>query len=378
MSIIVFVAITVIVVLTQGYIFKRFALHKLGYERRFNKKVCFRGDEIELVEQLMNSKWLPVPWLRVESQISVHLRFGKQENFSVSSGQVYQNHRSFFSLGRYMKLTRTHRITPTKRGWYKLSTVSLTSGDLLGNLNCITQIPLDDELIVYPKPASVPFHELPSQSWQGEHLVRRFIVPDPFVIAGARNYEWGDSMKTVNWKATARAGTLQVHRYDFTADRSIMICLNVDDREGMWRVVSDESVIELGIEWAAGAAEAAINQGMDVSFSTNMPMSGMTEATHVEAGRGQEHLFMLYEVMAKLNIVRTGLFLELLKIEVLKRYSNRDIVVITSFWNDELEHTAHSLYMNGNSVSIWRLPESHCAEQPTTSIYKSSEGRNVS
>ncbi|MBH5317731.1 DUF58 domain-containing protein [Paenibacillus sp. GSMTC-2017] len=362
----------------QVVIFKRYVLRNLHYVRRFKVKHCFRGDEIELVEQLSNKKRLPVPWLRVESQLSTHLHFSKQDNFDVSSGQVYQNHRSLFSLGGYMKLTRTNRITPNRRGWYKLSTVSLTSGDLFGNISCHIQIPLEDELIVYPKPAVVPFEQLPSQSLQGEQQVKRFIIPDPFVIVGARNYQSGDSMKQVNWKATARAGTLQVHQYDFTADRSLMILLNVDDKEGMWRNVTNEAVIEQGIEWAAGAAEAAISRGMDVGFTANMPMSGNSDHIHIEPGRGQEHLFMLYELMAKLVIERTSLFMDLLMLEALKRYSNRDIVIITSYWSDSLELAANSLMQNGNTVSIWYLPEAVQKDTFKSEVTVNDRGRYVS
>ena len=95
------------------------------------------------------------------------------------------------------------------------------------------------ELLVYPKPALVPIHELPYHSWQGDQSVRRWIISDPFIIAGVRGYQAGDTYKQINWKATAKTGTLQVHQYDFTADRRLMIYLNVDDAEGMWRSVTE-------------------------------------------------------------------------------------------------------------------------------------------
>ncbi|RIX53638.1 DUF58 domain-containing protein [Paenibacillus nanensis] len=355
MFILWFVLTSAAVLYGQSLLFRKLVLRRLTYKRQFRQKTCVRGEEIELVEQLENRKWLPVPWLRVESQLSAHLGFRKGENFDVSRGELYQNHRSFFSLGGYTRVTRTHRITPLRRGCYSLSTVTLTGGDLLGNTYRHTQIPLEGELIVYPKPAEVPFRELPTRSWQGEHSVRRFIVPDPFVVAGAREYQPGDTMKQVNWKASARTGTLQVHQYDYTADRNIMLIVNVDDAEGMWRSVSNEELIEQGIEWAAGAAEAAISQGMEVGFTANMPLAGSLESARIEPDRGYEHLTALYEAMARLKLTRTEPFLSLLEREALLAYANRDVLVISSYWNEELEDAAIRLRANGNSVTVWEL-----------------------
>ncbi|WP_419873565.1 DUF58 domain-containing protein [Candidatus Pristimantibacillus sp. PTI5] len=358
-----FIVAAVAILSVQSRVFQRFVLRHIKYERRFTSKACYSGEQVELLEEMANAKWLPVPWLRVESQLSTHLHFQKQDNFSVSSGQLYQNHKSFFSLAPYTKIRRTHRITCAKRGWYTLQTVTLTGGDLLGLSNASEQIALQGELLVYPKPAEVPIQELPYHSWQGDQSVRRWVINDPFVIAGVRDYQAGDTFKQINWKATAKTGSFQVHQYDFTADRRLMIYLNVDDAEGMWRSVTDLALIERGIEWAAGAAEAVIRQGMEVGFGTNMPIRGMKESVLIEPRGGHEHLLGLFEEMAKLEIERTELFHHLLEREARSGFSERDILMITSYWNDELEQQANQLRYNGNAVAVWTLTEKALVNQ---------------
>lgn len=357
-----FIVAAIGILYIQSRVFQRFVLRRIAYQRHFTAKTSFRGEQVDLIEQMSNAKWLPVPWLRVESQLSTHLHFKRLDNLSVSSGQLYQNHKSFFSLAPYTKITRKHQITCAKRGWYHLQTVTLTGGDLLGISHSSNQIPLEGELIVYPKPAQVPVHELPYHSWQGDQSVKRWIISDPFVHAGVRNYQAGDTYKQINWKATARTGRLQVHQHDFTADRRLMIYLNVDDAEGMWRSVTDVELIECGIEWAAGAAEAVIQQGMDVGFSANMPIIGMHDSVHIEPRGGHEHLMGLYDCMAKLEIERTELFHSLLEREAQSGYSERDILIITAYWNDLLEQQAERLRYNGNAVAVWLLTEQLLAD----------------
>ncbi|MGM0882759.1 MAG: DUF58 domain-containing protein [Bacillota bacterium] len=352
-----FIVAAIGILFVQSRLYQRFVLHKIRYQRHFQTKACYRGDQVELIEQMSNAKWLPVPWLRVESQLSTHLHFGRLDNLSVSSGQLYQNHKSFFSLPPYTKITRKHRITCAKRGWYQLQTVTLTGGDLLGLSNATQQIALNGQLIVYPKPAQVPIHELPYHSWQGDQSVRRWIINDPFVIAGVRDYQAGDTYKQINWKATAKTGRLQVHQHDFTADRRLMIYLNVDDTEGMWRSVTDEALIEHGIEWAAGAAEAVIQQGMDVGFAANMPVAGTKDSVKIEPRGGHEHLMGLFELMAKLEIERSEMFHHLLEQEAQNGFSERDVLIISAYWNDTLELQAERLRYNGNAVAVWLLTD---------------------
>ncbi|RJE90212.1 DUF58 domain-containing protein [Paenibacillus sp. 1011MAR3C5] len=372
-----FLLFTLAVIYGQGRMFKRLALRKLSYSRKFRQHTCFAGDEIELVEQLENRKSLPVPWLRVESQLPAQLQFRQGENIEVSSGSLYQNHRSFFSLGSYKRLTRTHSIKALKRGCYRLNSVTMTGGDLLGVFLNHTQFQLNDELVVYPRPADVPFHLLPSRSMQGEYTVKRFIVPDPFVVAGSREYQPGDSMKQINWKASARTGGLQVHQYDYTAERNILILLNVEDSESMWRSVSNEPLIERGIEWAAGIANAAIVEGMAAGFAANMPIESGLDSARIESSRGHEHMLLLLEVMAMLQLSRTVAFKQLLEHEASLGYSDRDIVILSAYWNDSLELASERLRAGGNSVTVWEIPSAKSDPEHAEASVKAREGMSA-
>ena len=90
----------IVVIVIQRFLFRRFGMKRLTYERSFSVRRCFEGDHIEMIERLTNGKILPVPWLRVESLLHTGLKFQSDANFDVSNGQFYQNHKSLFSLKR--------------------------------------------------------------------------------------------------------------------------------------------------------------------------------------------------------------------------------------------------------------------------------------
>ncbi|MFD0868247.1 Uncharacterized conserved protein (some members contain a von Willebrand factor type A (vWA) domain) [Chlamydia abortus] len=356
--------VSFIVVLAQSFLYKRKALKHLSVGRSFNKAAVFEGEEVQLVERIANRKWLPVPWLKLESLIHANLQFQKQYNLNISGGQMFQNHSSLFSLMPYTQITRRHYIRCMKRGAYSLDTATLTCGDLLGMQSVFKTVPVSAQLLVYPK--TVPMEEipLPYRSWQGDLLVRRWIMEDPFMINGVREYRYGDSMKDVNWKATARVGTLQVHNRGFTADHRLMICVNFEVSEEMWNAVTDPELIERGISYAATLAEDGIRQGMEVGFGCNgYTVDQPNEAVRIEPVSGQEHLTLLYETMAKLVIECSCEMSAFLEAEAWNGNQNTVYLLITPYVSAKMQDKIHRLESNGNRVEIIPLNRSEGGEQ---------------
>ncbi|BBH19949.1 hypothetical protein Back11_12940 [Paenibacillus baekrokdamisoli] len=343
----------IVVIIIQQFVFRRFGMKKLTYERRFSVSHCFEGERIEMIERLTNSKSLPVPWLRVESLLHTGLKFERNANFDVSSGQFYQNHKSLFSLMGNKQLTRRHSVQCVQRGFYRLSSASLSYGDLFGMFSSHVKLPLKEELVVYPQPVDYSELNFPSRSFQGDIAVRRWIVEDPFTISGVRDYHSGDSLKTINWNATARAGKLQVHRRDFTADYRLMILLNVEDHAEMWDVVKDTELIEQGIRMAAALVQYATEQGLETGFAANgheIDVPGMPMT--VERSSGNEHLLHILEQMAKLVIVREVPFDALLH-QLTERWQDEDsydVVIVSAFMSEKIELAIDKMRSGGHSV----------------------------
>jgi len=352
-----FLLTTLIIVAAQSVMFRKLSFRKVEYSREFVDRTCFQGESTLLVETLSNKKRLPIPWLYVESSLDAALQFAHQDNFSVSKGTHYQNHQSYFTLSSDQRIKRTHTLIPKRRGVYELQTVTLTSGDLLGLSRQSKKIPLNSQLTVYPKPIGMSLDRIPYHSWQGDQIVKRFIMPDPFLTAGTRPYMYGDSLKAVNWKATARTGELQVHQYEFTANRKLLIVVNVDDNEGMWRTVSNIELIELCINVAAGVAKLAIDQGMECGFAANMRSINDADSVWLTPARGDGQWYGILEAMAHMMLERTEAMNEMLIRFAEEVLSQHDILIISSYWNEANEQAAQQLRRNQNAVLVLQTDE---------------------
>ncbi|AWB43107.1 DUF58 domain-containing protein [Paenibacillus sp. CAA11] len=338
-----------------GYIYGKYALRKVSYERWFSKTAVFVGEEVEMVERITNRKLLPLPWIRLESMIGQGLVFGSQTNLEISRGELFQNHISIFLLRPYRRIVRRHQVTCSRRGWYRLESVTMTAGDPLGLSEDSRRLPQAAELVVYPRAAPLQELPLPSHSWLGEIAVRRWIGEDPFLNVGVREYRPGDSLNAVHWKATARTGTMQVHKKDYTADPRLVICLNMEVDENMWRNITDRERIERGITYAAAVAEHAAASGLVVRLICNgrLAFGEKQPIRMVQPAALREVL----ETLAKLELDMVTSMPAMLEGEADEGRKDGDYLLITCHHGSRLTEAAQRLERLGNKVEWMLIPE---------------------
>ncbi|MNO18229.1 hypothetical protein D3C76_79440 [compost metagenome] len=347
----------VLIIMLLAFVYRRRALKGISYRRYFTERAVFEGDTVEMVEVIANAKLLPLPWLRLESSIAAGLTFGRQSNLNIHAGEIYQNHSSLFYLRSYRQITRRHEVTCSRRGQYRLESATMTTGDPLGLNAEVKRFPLDLELLVYPRILELQELPLPNHSWLGELPVRRWIIEDPFLTAGIREYRAGDPLGNINWKATARTGELQVHKRDYTADHRLMIYLNLETSDSMWRTVIEPERIEMGIRYAATVAEHALRSGLAAGFASNARLAdGPNEPIRIEPHTSSDQLTLLLETMARMVLDRTASMIRMLEIEIEAGATDTDYLIISCHQGEKLAETAELLRQNGNGVEWMEIP----------------------
>ena len=342
--------IIAVIVLLQGWIYKHWGLTGLSYTRSFSTPAVFEGEEAEMVERILNNKLLPIPWLRVESKMNPNLKFHRQSDLAIKYEEF---HKSVFSLMPYTAITRHHRILCKKRGCYRLSSAAMTCGDAFGVQELYRDFQVDAQLLVYPRLLPLSEIPFPSHSWMGEVAVRRWILEDPFLVSGVRDYQYGDPLNRINWKASARTETFKVYNRDHTADPHIMVLLNIDLSEDMWDAVTDPDRMERGISYSATIAEDAIENGIPVGFGSNAcEMDERKQPIRIGPQPGREQLNHILEVLAKLILVRSCTFYTFLEEELDRESIPADILLITPFVSKRMENQIARLRDQGNSVDL--------------------------
>lgn len=338
--------------LLQRWLLNKFGLKGLSYTRRFSRKTAYEGEEAQLIEVIRNDRLFFIPWLRAESRISPYLRLGKQENLAVS-GERY--HKSIFTLRPFQQITRRHRVQLLKRGEYDVGNVSLTAGDLLGMGGKGLELYTPSRILVYPRLLKDRNLPLPVSRMQGDLIVRRHYVSDPFLVNGIRDYRFGDPIRDIHWPASARMGNLQVKTHDYTADTKLLVVINVQMSENQWGELMDyeQDMIEHAISIAATVCCRVLSTGVAAGFAANMPMGESETITILPPERHSAREEELLAAFARLKILRCRNFLSFL--DDLSFLRGTDMLVLSAYSSEAMEEKFARLRQLGNTLTLHLL-----------------------
>lgn len=282
-------------VVVQMLIYRRFWAKNLHVSVQFRQAAIFEGDEGEIVEVIENRKRLPLPMLKVKFQTSRNLGF-LDDKGSKTTDQYYRN--DIFQVGSGEKITRTLRFYGKKRGYYRINNIDLLASDLFFLMEDGKNQTTNQYMYVYPRLLKEEEFRQSLQKLNGEILVKRHMLEDPFEYRGIREYQPFDDIRSVNWKATARTGNLKVNQKNYTAMQTIRIFLNLED-EGPWK---KDNEIEKCLQIAMGITSFFLAQGIRVSCYANGKDILTDEPIELQGLSGTSQLEVLGKALARLDI----------------------------------------------------------------------------
>ena len=349
MEIFTLIIIIIIAVYGQNLLFQSRVFKKLDYHCEFSVKSAIEGEQVFLIETVQNKKLLPVPWLKADIHASRWL------DFAETSSVVHQDSRrvtSCFYLKSYQKTTRRWKVKCSKRGVFYIDNVTLVAGDLFQFGRESVPVHVGTELVVYPEVIDIDQIFTPITFLQGERIVKRWIIDDPFIISGAREYTPRDSMNKIHWQATAKMSKFMVKKNDFTSQLSNTVILNTQSIEHEYDMVVFTDKIELGIKAAATIFDSSLKMGMSARFASNGTVhEDGREAILTEESAGQEHYGEILKILAKLkmkNVIDFGLFLR----DSCYTFENTDIFIITSYLDENILQFVETSKTSNNRVTI--------------------------
>jgi len=352
MSVLVILLVLAGITVAFDFVLRVFALKGLQCSRSFSTPAAHEGETAEVIEVVRNDRPLLIPWLRLESRISSHLHFGRQENLGVS-GEMY--HRSLFMLMPYQQITRRHKVHLARRGSYDIGNATLTAGDLMGFACATMEQHGSVPILVYPRlldPSEVPepFYRL-----LGETIVPRQLLQDPFLVNGIRPYQFRDNVRDIHWAATARTGELQVRTHDFTAQTRLMVVVNAQLSYHQWGSLMEyeQGPVEYAISMAATLCTQVLRSGLPCGFAANMPQIGEEFCTVLPPSAGSAREEELLAAMARLKIRFIKNFHEFL--DELMGMTGVDFLLITAYTCPEIEERIEELRQRGNTVHVHML-----------------------
>ena len=139
------------------------------------------------------------------------------------------------------------------------------------------------------------------------------IFEDPSRPAGKRDYQAGDSLRRIDWKATASSGRLQVKLFEpsIALETALFVNLNLVEYSTKDRV----SGPELAIVAAASLANWIIAKRQSAGLYTNGVdlLNLQVDSQPIPPRKGRPHLMRMLENLARIKTRETAPFVELLR-----------------------------------------------------------------
>ena len=327
-----------------GYCFR-----KLNYKCEFSVSEAHEGDSLYLIETVYNCKLLPVPWLKVDIHSSRWL------DFAGTCSVIAQDDRrvtSSFTLRSYQRITRKWKLKCLKRGVFTTENVTLVSGDLLNFRVVSIPMAVNAQLMVYPEIVDLEELFTPVNLQQSDKTVNRWIIDDPFMVSGAREYTPGDPLNRIHWPATARNGRFMVKKNEYTSQRSLTILLNMQSQLYEYADTINKKNAELGIKVSATLLDRALKEGSPVRLGTNgCTSSDARKEIFTGEAADKEHVSDLFKILARLLMKNVKDF-EMMLDEVLPVLENTEVVIITAYMSRRMCEQSDRLVLAGNTVSV--------------------------
>jgi uncharacterized protein (DUF58 family) len=335
-------ALTIIYLFLGVYIISLFwtrqSARNISCERKFEKR-AFWGEEVTIRLEIRNKGWLPIPWLQVYESLPVQLAAGSSI-------------KRVLSLGSHGRKEIVYKLQAYKRGYYPVGPFTTKLGDTLGLADIQELEKQSDFITIYPHIIPLNNASLPSRSPLGTLRHNLPIFEDPARVRGKRDYVASDSLRRVDWKATASTGRLQVKQFEPSIALQTVLLLNLNSPEYVARHRIDST--ELAIVVAASLANWAVLQKQSVGLITNgVDLSAKDQTVQpIPSRKGRGQLVNILNLLARIQPTESRPLTELLNKETPNLPWGTTVVIITGSTYEALFDAIFQIQRRGQNVVL--------------------------
>ncbi len=300
---------------------------------------AFLGEEVAVKLHVENTSLLPVGWLHVYESVPPELAPPNLVNQIVS-------------ISPRGRATIAYTLHALKRGYYKIGPLFVSTGDLLGLHPEERRKAEETYFTVFPHIVPLTHVSLPSQSPLGTLRHTQPIFEDPTRVLSKRDYIPGDSLRRVDWKATAATGRMQVKQFEPSIALETVLFLNLNGQEYPSQARIDAT--ELGIVVAASLASWIVAHRQSVGLVTNGvdPLNPEQPHRSLPARKGRGHLMRILELLARIAMTDTTPLVETLRREAPLLPWGTTVTLITGLVDDPLFDECFQLRRRGLQVVL--------------------------
>ncbi len=351
-----------LVIAGVAWFWNKLSLEEVSYERHVSQPRVFIGDEVSLSVTLTNKKPIPLARVRVEDELPLEFQV-TDADISPSANPHAQTLRHSTSMSWYERIRWEYRMTCSQRGYYRMGPARIESGDLFGFFNKEMTANSPDYLLVYPKVVPLPELGIPGARPLGEVKGGIRIFEDPTQPSGIRDYQRGDPLKIVDWKASARMQQLQVRTYEPSSTITVVLVAAIETTAHYWEGYSSAMLERVLTAAASVASYATENQYTLGLFSNGTPMLA-DRPMDIPPNQSPEQLTVILEALATVRPMAMGPMAAQLAAHARRFPLGTTLVIVAALIQTEFLDVIQSLMTRGYKIVVVYVGDEQCPELP--------------
>jgi len=228
------------------------------------------GDSFDIKTTVSNRSYLPIGYVAISDTYSRHTFLPENIKASNLSQGTCVKKICFVGGRRRKKMIMQAYIE--KRGVHHLSACSIEFGDFLGLKELKENLFIRHDVVVYPKRINWQALDEALSKFCGDMTAKRFLIRDPILTIGIREYTGSQPMKEIHWLKSAARGELMVKEFDFNREFSVRVLMSVSGIANQ----SDEEMDDI-CSAARSICETLTEQGASVDFFSNAMRRGISK-----------------------------------------------------------------------------------------------------
>ncbi|MFJ8247925.1 DUF58 domain-containing protein [Peribacillus asahii] len=296
------------------------SFHVYTVERKITKKEYSVGSAVDVYVTVTRKSRFPLLYLLVEEQIE---------------GTLLRPPQSLLFVGFTKALTWHYTLEHVPRGEHVFQGIRLHTGDVLGLFHKEQMFKTEDTILVFPAYHELSYREF-NQLWSGEQGFSQRARSRQSVISGVREYQAGDQLSWINWKATAKTNKLMTKEFDEQRKETFYIILDQSYTDSFEEMVS----------FVASFVHAALKRGIQIGWIDSM------QNVYLPTSKGERHKREIFYDLAR---VQPSLNQSLPRNIRLGMHQAKLIVMTTQLTFEKLEHIY--AYRNNQAVTCFVVKE---------------------
>ena len=323
---------------------------RFKYGQELDKKFVTKGDRINFIFSINNEDFFIYPYVKVSF-------YGSQTIFE---NQVRVEN---FSLTPFSGRNYSFELKCNYRGNYEIGINSVVLEDFFGLFRFRYNIFEPKYVTVYPRIVYLKKFLLKTDFMSESHSMMNSRDEDMTTISDVRKYQYGDNLKRIHWKLTARAQELMVKKFQSTSEANTLMLLDLQKNNftpGENIIIEDKL-----IESAVAVLYYCLSKWIPVSLAF---FSGGLQNIHA---KNHQMFNEIYEVLAKVKFSDNVPVRDLLEIYTINAIRSTSVVIFTSNLDYDLYDQLHKTLNSGYDVSLVYI-----SPEKITGI-KSSDTKNI-